>query len=152
MPQVALSAHGTIIQRAPAATPTTFTTIGELGDITMPGLMRNEFDGTPHNRDIDTWVMGVLRREAITFPINFNTTDPSHDHLTGLYKAIIDNSYDGYKISMPAADTGVWVLSGFVRNIAPLAPVDGIQRANVTIRPSGPFTLNGVVIGAAIAP
>jgi len=145
---IAISSHGTIIRRAPAATPSTFTVIGELGDITGPGLMRNEFDATPHNRDIDSFVMGVLRREPITFPVFFHKDNPTHDHLTGLENAIITNSYDGYKLTTP--DGGEIILSGFVRNVDKTAPVDGIQTANVTIRASGPFVLNGVVIGADV--
>jgi hypothetical protein len=118
-----ISAHGTVIAR------------------------RNEFDITSHNRDIDSYVLGVLRREAVTFPIFFDNADATHNASTGLWSAIIANSFDGYKITQP--DGAVWMFSGRVQAMAQTAPVDGIQTANVTIRPSGAFHLNGVLIGTA---
>jgi hypothetical protein len=137
------SSHGTIIRREMAGV---LTPIAEVGDITLPGLSRNEHETTSHNKDIDAYVGGVLRRVAPTFPLFFNMAEPTHDHLEGLYKAIIDNAYEGYEITQP--DGFRWLFSGFVQNIAPTAPVDGVQTANVTIRPSGPMYINDVLVGA----
>src|SRR4051812_18721135 len=120
---LAISAHGTLVARALAATPTVFANIAEMGDVTPPELMRNEFDATTQEKDIDSYVLGVLRRGAMTVNLNFLPTDGSHDHLTGLFKAIIDNSVDGYKITMPSSL--IWVCSGQVQHIVPKAPVDG---------------------------
>ena len=142
---IAISSHGTIVSRAKAATPTVFEDIAELGDITPPELSRNEFDATTQDKDIDSYVLGVLRRGAFTVPLNFLPTDGTHDHLTGLQKAIIDNSIDGYKVTFP--DATEWVMSGQVQAVAPKAPVDGKLAADVTLRFSGRMTINGVVIG-----
>lgn len=142
---LALSGHGTLVSRALAATPTVFNAIAELGDITPPALSRNEFDATTQEKDIDSYVLGVLRRGAMTLGLNFLPTDGSHDHLTGLYKAIIDNSIDGYKISMPSSL--VWVCSGQVQSIVPKAPVDGKLSCDATLRFSGKMTINGIIVG-----
>lgn len=142
-----LSSHGTLIARAPSATPFTFTTIAELGDLNLPEMMRNEFDATVHNRNIDDWVLGILRRGAFTFPIHFIPTDPTHDHVTGLYKALVTepSPIDGYRTTFT---TGlVWICSGQVKGIAPKAPVDGKLAADVTIRFSGLMSIGGVLIG-----
>ncbi len=141
---LAISSHGTIVSRAHAATPTVFVAIAELGDVTPPEMMRNEFDATTQDKNIDAYVLGVLRRGQFVTPMNFLPTNGTQDHLTGLYKAIIDNSIDGYKITFP--DTTEWVLSGQVQHIAPKAPVDGKLSADVTIRFSGGMTIGGVVI------
>jgi hypothetical protein len=79
------------------------------------------------------------------FPLNFLNTDASHDHLTGLLRAIITNSIDGYKFTFP--DGVVHVHSGQVQHIAMRSPVDGKQSADVTIRFSGKFTINGAIVG-----
>lgn len=144
-----IASHGTVIARRPGSSGLggSFTPIGELGDITMPGLMRNEFDITSHNRDIDSYVLGVLRREPVTFPMFFDGNDATHDASTGLWSAILSNTYDGYRITQP--DGTVWMFSGRVQAMAQTAPVDGIQTANVTIRPSGAFFLNGVMYGTS---
>jgi hypothetical protein len=140
------SSHGTVIRKNSELAPTVWVPIGEVGDINPPGLSRNEHETTSHNKDIDAYVGGVLRRQAPTFPIFFNKNEPTHDHLTGLYFEIIENRFGGYKITQP--DGFEWLFSGFVQNIQPTAPVDGVQTANVTIRPSGPMYINAVLVGA----
>ena len=88
---IPLSGHGAHIYRAPVATPSTFTEISEVGDITLPGLDHNEFDATSHNRNSDAYVLGVLRRDLFTIKLNFLPSDGTHDHLTGLIKAATTN-------------------------------------------------------------
>lgn len=142
----AISGHGTLIARALASTPTVFEDIAELGDISMPELSRNEFDATTQEKDIDSYTLGVLRRSACTISMNFLPTDPSHDHLTGLQSAIIANSIDGYRFTLPSGGP-VWIMSGQVQHIAPKAPVDGKLSADVTLRFTGKFTIDGQVVG-----
>jgi hypothetical protein len=144
---MAISGHGTIVARALAATPTVFTNIAEMKDVTPPELTRNEFDATTQNLNIDTYVVGVLRRTGFTMELNALMTDASHDHLTGLLKAMITEPppVDGYKITFP--DGLVWVMSGQVSAFKLGAPVDGLATATVTIRPTGRMTIGGVVVG-----
>jgi hypothetical protein len=147
---IAVSGHGTLIARAPAATPTVFTTIAELGDITLPGFTKNEFDVTTQNLNIDNYVMGIPRRNPNTITLHFLASDPTHDHLTGLSKAFIDNSFDGYKFTMVSGGSiyMTYIYSGNVKAIENIkAPVDGPVMADVTLRFSGPYTINGVVVG-----
>jgi hypothetical protein len=141
-----ISSHGTVIARKGAGDPG-FVDIGEIGDITMPGLSRNEFETTSHNQDIDSYVLGVLRREPVVFPIFFNKNDATHNAQDGLQAAIIENSVDAYRITQPSPDNSVWIFSGGVQAMTQAAPVDGVQTANVTIRPTGAFFLNGVEVG-----
>ncbi len=139
-----ISSHGTVIARKGTGDPA-FVDIGEIGDITMPGLSRNEFETTSHNQDIDSYVLGVLRREPVVFPIFFNKNDATHNATAGLQAAIIANDVDAYRITQP--DGQIWIFSGGVQAMTQAAPVDGVQTANVTIRPTGAFILNGVEVG-----
>lgn len=144
-----LSGHGALIQRAPVATPTTFTTIAELGDITLPGLDHNEFDALQHNQNIDSYVLGVLRRDLLTIKLNFLPSDGTHDHLTGLIKATVTNPVpmDGFKIVFPDL-VNTWVASGQVKAVKNITlPVDGLSTADAEIRFSGRMVINGVLIG-----
>ena len=142
-----VSGHGTTVARALASAPTVFTLIAEMRDVTPPQLSRNEFDATTQDKNIDSYVLGVLRRSGFTMSLNFLNADASHDHLTGLMKAMITEPppIDGYKITFP--DGVVWVMSGQVSSIQPTDPVDGLQSADVTIRPTGKMTIGGVVVG-----
>ena len=142
---IGISSHGTLVafQKTPGGA---FTDIAELGDITPPEMMRNEFDATTQEKDIDSYVLGVLRRGAFTVPLNFLPTNDTHDHLTGLYKHLIDNTITGYRVTFP--DATAWVMSGQVKGITPKAPVDGKLAADVTLRFSGLMSIGGVSIGA----
>ncbi len=140
----ALSPHGTLIARETA--PGVFTTIGELGDLTPPALQRPSTEVTPHNDNIDGYVVGVLKRGEVTFPINFIPTDGTHDESTGLIKSMDDSALDGWRITWVDATT--WVFSGYVTNFAPSAPArEGVFSADVTIRPSGGHIIEGTAIG-----
>jgi hypothetical protein len=79
--------------------------------------------------------------------LNFLPSDGSHDHITGLLKAMITEPppVDGYKVTYP--DGTIWVMSGQVKGFTPMAPVDGKLSATVVIRPTGKMTINGIVIG-----
>lgn len=144
-----LSGHGGHIYRAPIATPATFTEISEVKDITLPGFTHNEFDATSHNRNIDAYVLGVLRREAFTIKMNFLPSDGTQDHLTGLLKACFTNPVpiDGFKIVFPDL-VNTWVASGQVRDVTNITlPVDGLSEADVVIRFSDRMVINNVLIG-----
>ena len=146
-----ISSHNTMIARAPAATPGVFTDIAELGDITPPELSRKEFDASVHNRNIDKYVLGMLRRGSMPFPMNFIPSDPSQDHLTGLYKAMITEPppIDGYRVRWPTPfNTAAydWIMSGQVQAIKPKAPVEGIMQFDVTIRFSDAMSIGGILI------
>lgn len=144
----ALTGHGTkiAVQLTPGGS---FTNIAEQGDITPPALSRNEFDSTTQLEDIDSYVLGVLRRSTVTVAMNFIPTEETHDEQTGLYKLMIDNTMTGWRFTFP--DATAWIASGQVTNIQPTAPVDGKLSANVTLRFSGAMTINGVEVGAEAA-
>jgi hypothetical protein len=144
-----LSGHGAHIYRAPIATPSTFTEIAEVGDISLPSFDHNEFDATSHNRNIDAYVLGVLRRELFTIKLNFLPSDPTHDHLTGLLKASFTNPVpmDGFKIVFPDLVNN-WIASGQVKSVKNIVlPVDGLSTADVEIRFSDRMVVNGVLVG-----
>jgi hypothetical protein len=150
----ALSGHGALVayetateEGGGAPTPGTgfFTTVAELGDITPPSLMRNEFDATTQQEDIDSYVLGVLRRSAVTIKMNFIPTNGTHDHLTGVYKMVIDDTRIGWRFTFPGS--WIWIASGQVKEVVPHAPVDGKMEADLTLRFSGRFFINGVLIG-----
>lgn len=148
---LARSSHGTLlaVQLTPGGA---FTNIAELGDLGLPETDRNEFDATTQEKDIDAWVLGVLRRGAYTFPINLLVNNNTHDHLTGLQKLQIDNTVTGWKVTVPAIVGGeagiVWIMSGQVKTIGKMAPVDGKLAGEVTLRFSGAMTIGGITVGS----
>lgn len=143
-----LSSHATLldVQLTPGGA---WTEIAELGDFDLPELDHNEFDASVHNRNIDNYVMGIFRRGAMTFPINFIPTDNTHDHLTGLIKLNVQSTITGFRARFPdgTQDGTPWVMSGQVKTFKPTAPVDGKLTAQITLRFSGYMSIGGVLIG-----
>jgi hypothetical protein len=126
-----VSAHGTKIFR-------NGTLISELRDITEPPLTRKPIDTSTHNSDDDSYVMGIRRKGELQFLVNWLPSgDATHDANTGLLTAWATGSKDRYELYGPVADPWHWIFSGFVANIAPKSPVDGVQEATINIRPSG---------------
>lgn len=146
-----LSGHGTLVavQLTPGGA---FTDVAEMGDVTPPELSRNDFDATTQNEDIDSYVLGVLRRGEFSLPLNWIPNNATHDHLTGVYKLLIGTAgvatMTGWRIRFtqvtPALD---WIMSGQVKSLKPAAPVDGKLSSDMTIRLSGKMSIGGVVIG-----
>lgn len=135
MPSSAKDAHGTLLARQNLGSGA-FVTIAELMDMTPPPITRNSFDVTPHNENIDQYVVGgVLRRGDMTLQIGYVPSLGTHDHLTGLKKSIVNKQLDGWRITYP--DNSTYIFSGFVTNVGPSAPVEGQLVADVTIRPTG---------------
>jgi hypothetical protein len=139
MPNLAISAQGTLIARCPAASnpgvPGNFVTIAELRNIKPPSKKRKEIDTTSHNYDQESFRLGILRNSPMTFGLGFVPSLPTHDHQTGLIKAIDDKTLDVYRITYP--DTTQWLFSGYCMELQPTAPVDDGLTADVTIRPTG---------------
>jgi Lambda phage tail tube protein, TTP len=138
----AVSSHGIIIEHQPAATPGIFTAVPEVGDIDNLGTLRNTFDVSVHNEDIDTHVLGIMRRENFSFPMNWVADDTVH-------QAMLDSHFagdvDGWRVTFPDGD--LMIFSGGVSNFGRPGPVDGAMRANITIRPSGLYIWNSETVG-----
>ena len=147
---LAISGHGALVARAPFATPGVFTTIAEVGDIQAPGLLRNEFEALTQDKNIDAYIMGVLRRQPMTLSLNFLPSDGTHDHLTGLIYALIQEPppNEGYKITGPPGSGMIWIFSGQVKEVQNVKfPVDGKAAADVTIRANGKMLIGATSIG-----
>jgi len=141
-----ISSHGTVIEMMPVG-ETEWMEIAELGDLQMPGFTRNEFDITPHSKNIDQYVVGVLRRDPVTFPMFFNKQITSHYVLqqAQLNSDSNTNMKNGFRVSSP--DGGILIFSGAVKEMKQTNPVDGVQTANVVIRATGNFILDGEEYG-----
>lgn len=142
------SGHGTLlaVQLTPGGA---FSTVAELGDITPPELTRNEFDGSAQNENIDSYVVStLLRRGVFSTTLNWIPDAATHDHLTGVYKLLIQNTMTGWKITFPQVTPAVdWIASGQITSLKPGAPVDGKLVSDMSIRFSGLMIIGGSVVG-----
>lgn len=139
---------------SPAYTPVggSFTVIGEvIGDVAWPGLTAPEFEVTAHNDDIDFWKSGVLRREPLTFTVQYVDDDTVHEGLVNIV-AIQPQPHRGFRLRGPggSASNDEWIASGFIQSLGPIThPLgSGARTAQVTVRLSGPMRIDGVAYPA----
>src|SRR5665213_1439435 len=129
-----------LVARAPAATPTAFTNIAELEIPALPEISSNEYDSSTQNHSIDVYVVSTLiRRKPVALTFNMLPSDPTQDHVAGLYNARFTNSFDGYKFSHAASGL-VWIASGYATIVGPpKIAMEGKLQLPVTLRLSGPM-------------
>lgn len=157
MAEQGLSAHGTTIKVRPSiADPTgaaawvanTTYTITGLGDIGGIGTTRNDFDITPHDKNIDQYIFGVPRRDVMTFPLFYNKAIVTHRMLRTLQanNDVTTQMKNGFEVTSP--DGQILIFSGGVKDMPIDYPVDGPQMAHVSIRATGNYILDGVEYGS----
>lgn len=132
---VGMSAQGTLVGRADVATPTAFTTVAQLMNITPPPLTRNAIETTSHNETEESFVVGIARKGEMTFELGFVPSGATHGVTTGLIKDWKDGTLAIWRVTFP--ENTKWTFSGYVTNVAVAAPVDDLLSAEVTIRPTG---------------
>lgn len=151
-----ISAHGTTIKVRPAiADPSVanawtagqLVTLQGLGDITGIGTTRNDFDITPHDKNIDQYIFGVARRGEISFPLFYNFAIMSHRMLRVLQANNDVTTQMNNEFTITSPDGQVLIFSGGVKNMPLDYPVDGPQRATVVVRATGNYKLDGIEYG-----
>ena len=136
----AVSAQGTLWEIQPSGTGP-FYEIGELRDVKPPGLTRKEIETTNHNSLIDNFVVGILRRSPMTCTIGYvpgGGVAANHDIIE---QSILLGRLDIHRITFTDPTNKVWLFSGFLNGLSPACPVDGGLTADVSVRPTGDFTL-----------
>jgi len=147
---MAFDSYPILVARAPALTPTVFTTIADLDTIGLPEISSTETDASVQNKGIDQWVVStLLRRKAVPLTLNMLPSDVTQDHVAGLYFAKINNSFDGYKFSHAASGL-VWIASGYVTILGPKTPMEGKLQLAVTLRFSGPMGIQSNSAGGML--
>jgi hypothetical protein len=132
----AVTSTGILIKRALFATPTVFTTIGEITEIDPGSMMRNKIDTSIHNDGSESHVLGILRQADPTFKINYVASDATHISILADIQANVKNSW---QILFPSGKTrtGIAFVQMFKFDVA---PVDGKQGASLALTWAGIVT------------
>lgn len=123
----AVTTTGILIRRALLATPTVFTTIGEITEVDPGGMSRNKIETSTHNDGSESHVLGILRQSDPTFKINYVAGDATH---IALLSDIISNVKNQYMVLFPSGKVrqGPAYIQMFKFDVA---PVDGKQGASL---------------------
>src|SRR5688572_23703553 len=98
----AVSTTGILVRRALLATPTVFTTIGEIVSATPPGFSRNKIETTTHNDGAESYVLGILRQKDPTFRINWVGSDATHE---SVMDDLMGNIKNQWQVALPSGIT-----------------------------------------------
>jgi predicted secreted protein len=135
------SAFGTLLQIDDGMG--SFTTIGQVVNITGPGLSQDRIDVTTHSSP-GGWrekVGGILDGGEVTFEINYDPADATHNATTGLIDDLQNRILRNFKLVFPDTANTEWLFSALVGEFEPAAPHDGKLTGSVTLDISGPPTL-----------
>ena len=135
----AIASHGTLIKLGDGAEPEVFTTIAEVGDISLPEFGNEKEDvtvqTTPGRRRAYKVTLG--KDMTVEFPINFDPADATHDSTTGLKSLADSGESANFQIVLTDDDETTWEFTAGVETFKPNAPVNGILIADVALAIDG---------------
>lgn len=147
-----VSGHGVrfSITLDPVGAPGTFTLVGGVVGNLPPFLApRSVTKSTAHDKGINIVVLGPREHAASTFQIDYVSSDPTH---TKLYEFERDGTFFGtlWEFGTGLGSDGGVIRSGYVSNNNFMHEVkEGIRRMETTFEPSGPYWVDGDLIGDA---
>jgi predicted secreted protein len=118
-----------------------FTTIGEVGDISGPQLTRETIDVTSHDSPggFDEYITGLKSSGEVTFKVNWDPSNPTHDGSTGLWKKYSDGNDANFTITNVVGD--VLAFAALVTSMGPSFPINGVIQCDMTLKVSGDVVL-----------
>ncbi|MFO7537618.1 MAG: phage tail tube protein [Chloroflexota bacterium] len=132
----ALAAFGTFLKIGDGAGTEVFTTIAEVRDIKGPNITLNTADVTNHDSQGWKEIIGtIIDAGEVTFGINFQPTEATHDDSTGLLSDLLGRVKRNFQLVFP--DTTTWTFTALVTNFNPDEPVQNELTADVTLELTG---------------
>lgn len=143
MSSQAISAFQTYLQIGDGGSPESFTTIAELRNISGPNFSSDVIDVTVHNTSTPfrRFISGLIDGGEITIDINFVPTDATHGYSSGLLADMINRTRRNFQLVFPDSGSTTWLIPGIVTAFEPSADPGDVLQASVTIKVSGPPTL-----------
>lgn len=133
----ALAGYGALLKVGDGGTVESFTTIGEVRDISGPGMSATMKEVTSH--DSGGWaeqIPTVLKGGDVTFTVNFVPSGATHDHETGLIADWMGRVKRNYQLVWPDGAT-TYQFAAYVSGVEPSAPVEDEIVADVTLSITG---------------
>lgn len=126
--------HGTQFQVRESGSPTTWTTIAEVFDLTPPNETTDVIEATSFGspNGMKEFILGLTDPGECSFEMNFQPGSTSEGKLLTIKAARLPH---GFRIVFPNAAT--WTFDGLLTGYEPAVPSDGKMTASVTIKVTG---------------
>lgn len=133
----AISGFGTLLKRSG-------TTVGEVYDISGPGLARDTIEVT-HHQSPNRWrefIKSLKDGGEVTFSINYKPTDTTHNVAAGLLGDFSnETTVDTWSVVFPDTGATTWTMPAAVTSATPKEPIDDRLSMDVTLKVMGQPTL-----------
>lgn len=146
------TAFGTILAYGNSETPSEeFTKVAQVKDISGPSMSRETIDVTNHQSPSGyaQFLASIADGGEITFTVEYDPQDGSHDQTTGLLKLMGETVTRNWKLIFPVEVTtgqyAGYTFKGIVTGFSPAAPVKGSLTADITIKVAGAVTQSNVL-------
>ena len=137
------SSFGTLLQMGDGGGPEVFTTVAQVMDIEGPEFSTDTEETTNQSSPggFEEFIATIKRSGELTFDVNFDPSDATHNATTGLIAAYQNRTKKNWRLLMPVSPAKRWDFAGIVTGMGQSNPVAGILRSSVTIKISGQPTL-----------
>lgn len=122
-----------------------FTTIGEVKDITGPAQTLDVLDVT--NQDspggFEEIIPSIRRAGEVDFDVNFNPENATHDDASGLVYLMRNKIKRGYRLQLQDLGNHYWAFDAYVVGFQTKTPVAGVLTGTTKLRVTGQPLLKG---------
>ena len=137
-PSQAICGINTLLQLGDGGAPESFTTIAEVRSISGPTLTNDIIDIT--NMDsvggVREFKAGLTDPGDLTFDINFQPTEGTHDDVTGTLSLLISKVTRNFRLVFPDGSR-TWQFGGIIVGHPVSFPIDDAITASVTLKITG---------------
>lgn len=136
---MAETAYG--ITFATSSDGSTYTSLGELTDITPPSITKDVIETTNHGSSgTKTYIGGLVDFGEASVTINYDPDGADDTAVRDLAKTSGDSATQYFKITYADAGTNTEIWQGLVTSFEQETPIDGQLSATFTIKVSGAIT------------
>lgn len=129
---------GTLLKMGDGASPETFTTVGQVQDISGPSLSLGTVEVTNHSSTAREFVADILGGGEVSFEIVYDPNLATHKNASGgLLYALAQKQRKNWKLTLPSSPSADIAFTGWVTKFESAAPVEGKLAAKVTITCDG---------------
>ncbi len=137
------SGYGVVLRWDPAG-GSSYTAIGQIFEITPPGVSRTAIEVTEHD-GTDSWkefIKGLKDGGELTFGVVYDPVLATHDATTGVLSDWDeDTTIPNWQLVFPDAGSTTWSFPGFITNTSIATPIDEKMSMSVTVKISDKPTL-----------
>ena len=138
---VPTSAFGAELRLGDGAGPEVFTAIASVKSISGLQLGNDLAETTAHDAAsrARTYVTTLRKSSQISFTLQYDSSDATHDATTGITAAAAATTSNNYQLALQDNGAAIFDFAGIVDTFEITAEVDGINEASMTIQVTGPI-------------